>query len=408
MAPKESLSRIVQLARTISASVDKIEEVLVAEGIESPSFDEDAPFNIPLELSPQHDAVLDATAELYDLLLEPLNLIHRHAGHNNPLCMLAIAEFKLADKVPLHGEASFEDIAKDTPLTTDMTARLLRHAMTMRIFRETSPGIVAHTAASRTLHKSAANDWLQAGTAEMWPAAVKTVNALKKWPASEEPNETGYSLANNTSETIYQIFSKDMERASRWARGMQIFTERPQFNLAYTTDYYDWESLGKAQVVDVGGSSGHVSLALARKFSNLSLTVQDMEQMVANATVPEDVQGRPVKNADVYYLRWIMHNWSDKYCNLILSALLPALKPGARVIIHESLMPEPGTTALWKEKNLRTTDLNMAGAFNAKERTKVELEALLKKADPAFTLRNVVEPKGSALQMMEFEWEGTT
>ncbi|KAJ4371312.1 hypothetical protein N0V83_004529 [Neocucurbitaria cava] len=339
MAPKESLSRIVQLARTISASVDKIEEVLVAEGIESPSFDEDAPFNIPLELSPQHDAVLDATAELHDLLLEPLNLIHKHAG------------FKLADKVPLHGEASFEDIAQDTPLTTDMTARLLRHAMTMRIFRETSPGIVAHTAASRTLHKSAANDWLQAGTAEMWPAAVK---------------------------------------------------------------------VGKAQVVDVGGSSGHVSLALARKFSNLSLTVQDMEQMVANATVPEDVQGRvkfmvhdifspqPVKNADVYYLRWIMHNWSDKYCNLILSALLPALKPGARVIIHESLMPEPGTTALWKEKNLRATDLNMAGAFNAKERTKVELEALLKKVDPAFTLRNVVEPEGSALQMMEFVWEGTT
>jgi trans-aconitate methyltransferase len=156
-----------------------------------------------------------------------------------------------------------------------------------------------------------------------------------------------------------------MERASRFGRGMQIFTERPQFNLAYTTDYYDWESLGKAQVVDVGGSSGHVSLALARKFNNLSLTVQDMEQMVANVTVPEDVQGRvefmihdifspqPVQDADVYYLRWIMHNWSDKYCILILSALLPALKPGAKVIIHESVMPEPGTTPLWKEKNLR-------------------------------------------------------
>ncbi|OAG01873.1 putative Sterigmatocystin 8-O-methyltransferase [Paraphaeosphaeria sporulosa] len=392
MTSRESFSRIVQLARTISESVDKIEEVLVAEGIESPSFDEDATFNIPLKLSPQHDAVLDATAELHDLLLEPLNLIHRHGG----------------------------DIARDTPLTTDMTARLLRHAMTMRIFRETSPGIVAHTAASRTLHKSAANDWLQAGTTEMWPAAVKTIDALKKWPASGEPNETGYSLANDTSETIYQIFSKDMERASRWARGMQIFAERPQFSLAYTTDYYDWESLGKAHVVDVGGSSGHVSLALARKFSNLSLTVQDMEQLVANATVPGDVQGRvkfmahdifspqPVKNADVYYLRWILHNWSDKYCNLILNALLPALKPGARVIIHESLIPEPGTTAMWKEKNLRATDLNMAGAFNAKERTKVEYESLFKKVDPAFTLRNVVEPKGSALQMVEFLWEGTT
>jgi hypothetical protein len=80
MASKLSLSRIVQLARIISASVDEIEEGLVAEGIDSPSFDEDVAFKIPLELSTQHDAVLDATAELHDLLLEPLNLIHRHAG----------------------------------------------------------------------------------------------------------------------------------------------------------------------------------------------------------------------------------------------------------------------------------------------------------------------------------------
>jgi hypothetical protein len=212
----------------------------------------------------------------------------------------------------------------------------------------------------------------------------QTVDALKKWPGSQEGNETvglpaptndkssspnnlsqGYSLANGTSETIYQVFSKDVERASQWARGMQIFTERPQFSLAYTTDYYDWDSLGRAQVVDVGGSLGHVSLALARKFGNLSLTVQDMEQMVTNATVPEDVRGRvkfmahdffspqPVKDADVYYLRWVLHNWSDKYCKLILGALVPALKPGAKVIIHESLMPEPGTMAMWKEKNLR-------------------------------------------------------
>lgn len=54
--------------------------MLSAKGIVSPSFDEDASFNIPLELNTDHDAVLDATAELHDLLLEPLNLIHRHGG----------------------------------------------------------------------------------------------------------------------------------------------------------------------------------------------------------------------------------------------------------------------------------------------------------------------------------------
>lgn len=69
MATKGSLSRIVQLKNTIGASVSKIEDYLSAKGIASPSFDEDASFNMPVEIAADHDAVLDATAELHDLLL---------------------------------------------------------------------------------------------------------------------------------------------------------------------------------------------------------------------------------------------------------------------------------------------------------------------------------------------------
>ncbi|CAI6227371.1 unnamed protein product [Periconia digitata] len=416
MDSTKSVSRLRQLADTISASVRKLEEGLSAKGIAQPSFDQDATFDIPIDLSTDHDAVLDATAELHDLLLEPLNLVHRHGGHNNSLCMQAIAEFKIADMVPLGGQVSFDEIATQTPMTTDVTARLLRHAMTMRLFREPEPGMVAHTAASRVLHKSAANDWLEAGTKEMWPAATKMVEALKKWPASEEANETGYTLANNGSETLYDVFAKNPEKATKWAKGMQVFTQRPQFDMRYLTDSYDWASLGKAQVVDIGGSSGHASIAIANRFPNLSFIVQDMEMVVKNATAPPDIQDRirfmpynlftpqPVYGADVYFMRWIMHNWSDKYVRLMLGALFPALKLGARVIIQESLMPEPGAVALWKEKNLRATDMNMASAFNGKERTVVEFKSLVEKFEPALVLDQVIEPAGSALGMLVFVW----
>ena len=33
------------------------------------------------------------------------------------------------------------------------------------------------------------------------------------------------------------------------------------------------------------------------------------------------------------------HNWADKYCIKILHNLVPALRPGARVIIHERILP---------------------------------------------------------------------
>jgi hypothetical protein len=53
---------------------------------------------------------------------------------------------------------------------------------------------------------------------------------------------------------MYEVFAKDTEQGSRFAKGMQIFTEHPQFSLSYVTDHYGWEALGQAQVVDVGGS----------------------------------------------------------------------------------------------------------------------------------------------------------
>lgn len=73
--------RIIQLARVISTSVAQIDGALSANGLPSPSFDEDAAVGyLPTEISDAQDAVLDATAELHDLLLEPLHLIKKHSG----------------------------------------------------------------------------------------------------------------------------------------------------------------------------------------------------------------------------------------------------------------------------------------------------------------------------------------
>lgn len=75
--------------------------------------------------------------------------------------------------VPPGGKVSFVDIAKQTPLTEQMVGRILRHAMTMCIFHEPEPGMVAHTKASKILADPVINNWLRVGTEEMWPASAK-------------------------------------------------------------------------------------------------------------------------------------------------------------------------------------------------------------------------------------------
>lgn len=76
MASKRSTPRIMELASTIMTSVTQLQKILSSLNITTPSFDEDAPTTLPHEASDIRDAVLDATSELYDLLLDPLTLLH--------------------------------------------------------------------------------------------------------------------------------------------------------------------------------------------------------------------------------------------------------------------------------------------------------------------------------------------
>lgn len=85
----------------------------------------------------------------------------------------AISRFNIASLVPAGGQTTFAEIAKKTGLDEGAVRRTLRNAMTMRIFREPEPGVVAHTQASKALMDPVANDWMGCGTEEMWRAATR-------------------------------------------------------------------------------------------------------------------------------------------------------------------------------------------------------------------------------------------
>ena len=130
---------------------------------------------------------------------------------------------------------------------------------------------------------------------------------------------------------------------------------------------FGWDSIGKGTVVDVGGSHGSLSIAIAQKFPPLHCIVQDKPEVVklGQESLPAHLVDRvsfmghdffteqPVKNADIYVLRWILHDWSDKYATRILQALVPALKEGAKVVVVELVMPGPGAVSSYQEKAFR-------------------------------------------------------
>jgi hypothetical protein len=182
---------------------------------------------------------------------------------------------------------------------------------------------------------------------------------------SEEPNMSGYALANNTTLNTFDFLSQHPTRAQSFA-GAMSGTSPASLNALST--YFDWSSLpSDSTVVDIGGSQGHVSAHLAQNFPHLRFIVQDKQEIIEGAEkkIPVEVRERleltahdmftaqSIKDADVYLLRYVLHDWPDKYCVKILQQLVPAMKKGAKVVIHDHLLPEPGTISLLQEMQIR-------------------------------------------------------
>lgn len=162
---------------------------------------------------------------------------------------------------------------------------------------------------------------------------------------------------------------------------------------------------------------------LTTAFPSLNLIIQDLPEPVQNARsrisdLPSDIQSRismieydfftpqPIKHADVYLLRTILHDWPDADAVKILQGVVEAMGSNSRLLIMDMVLPQPGSGSKTFEAALRQKDLTMIQTFNAKEREVEEWSALLCKADSRLKIRVIERPAGSELSVIEAVLEG--
>jgi len=150
----------------------------------------------------------------------------------------------------------------------------------------------------------------------------------------------------------------------------------PGFSTRSLVTAFPWgaETNGGLTVVDVGGGLGHVSRALASHNPLVKCIVEDSLDVISQGqdALPADLHARisfqahdffteqPVKGADIYLLRLVLHDWSDKYAKMILKALIPALKPGAKVVINDRVIPSWREAPYLKEREARSVSSSLA------------------------------------------------
>lgn len=192
------------------------------------------------------------------------------------------------------------------------------------------------------------------GTSYMYEVLSDPSTAL-----SGDGKDSALCRAFNTEETIWDFFDTpaQKDRRHRFGAAMKgVATFQP---MEVTIKGFDWGSLKDGSiVVDVGGGIGTLSMAMAKKYPHLKLVVQDRGPVTkdgferAKVEFPEGVEsGRlsfqehdfftvnPVKNADVFMAKYVIHDWSNKYSLEILKRLREAAAPHTKLVLLDKIIP---------------------------------------------------------------------
>ncbi|RJE19621.1 o-methyltransferase [Aspergillus sclerotialis] len=349
------------------------------------------------------------------------------AGHvqNQYIASLRwLTHFAIFSLVPLTEEISYSSVAASAGVSERQLKTVARMAMTNRVLCEPTPGMIAHTATSATfVTNPSLHDWAIFMCEASVPAAAHMVEASKKWPDSSAPNETAYNVAFDTNLPFFDHLATLPIRTKQFAGYMKNVTNSEGTAIRHLLNGFNWAGLGTAHVVDVGGSTGNSSIALAQVFPNLRFTVQDLPGNVTEGAASlahyessissriefrnhDFFQPQPVIGADVFLLRMILHDWATPEAMKILRNLLPALRGNSRVLIMDTVLPPPGSLPSTQERMLRARDMTMQQVFNSMERDLQDWEALLAMADERLELVNVVHPSGSVMSILEVVLRG--
>ncbi|CAD6937916.1 unnamed protein product [Tilletia controversa] len=371
------------------------------------------------------NTLLGASGMIPELVQDPGERLLELAGEYFEARALHIAaKLRISDLLDAAGPKGMtkEELGKATGLEKGKLARIMRLLATIHCFKEIGPDTWTNNRISQALVKNEPlraylyhygeepyraadalmfnlDDPVKGHSYDILDAAFSDVYGPKpRWEWLEEKDENG----------------KPREQLERFGLAM---LGAGRVVVPGTLADFPWAELDNAKVVDVGGGVGAMCMALASVFPNLSFTLQDRPEVIGQAMkiwsaqypqfveqnriqfMPHDFfKPQPILDADVYWIRYIAHDWSDSFCIDILKNLKPALegRPDARLLIADQIMvtaygsdllpkesraPEPlpanfGAPARFSHER----DINMCALLNGIERTPAEFEALAEAA----------------------------
>ncbi|KAJ3873201.1 S-adenosyl-L-methionine-dependent methyltransferase [Lentinula edodes] len=378
-------SEVQRLLDTITGAVKSLDVACSSSGTVVPNINE--PFQPSSEnFRGSHEAlqaarIISAAALQLEAIVAPPQVVLYHVvgGFFKSMALRVCLESNVTEILREAGSKGMHicDIAKHNGQDSQKLARFLRYLCSNHVYREVSPDVFANNRVSslldtkksieelrsRPLDKYKNTDGMAALAGHHLDECFK--GAAYAWEALNDPNiihakehiGTPLNKAYNSQTPYFKFIQNDDRRRLRFDVSMQGM-ERLQ-PPDTTLNAFDWGNLPKgSKVVDVGGGVGSVFFPLAEKFPELKLVIQDLPGVIDNAKkiwserMPSALQTgqvkpeahnffneQPHRDTSVFFLKHVLHNWSDSSCVEILKRLRDASGESTRLVIMDSAMP---------------------------------------------------------------------
>jgi hypothetical protein len=282
------------------------------------------------------DRMLPAEAALWDFT----------AGLQRTKLAGALVSSGLADALD-EEPRDVRELAKELGLSEDVTLRVLGAAAASRLVRLDRNGRASLARLGAPLsrkHPRSIASWVAYQAAPANAAAHAQLEVQLRDGA--EPS--GHRLAYGNS--VWQYFAEHPDEGARFGEAMRELTA---IDLPALSRAYPWPREGV--VCDVAGGIGTLLAAILERRPQARGILLDAPEVLADAEgflqasgVGERVERRAGDlfgaldaHANVYVLKWILHDWSDEACRDILRRIRATMPSGSRVVVIDQRL-EPG------------------------------------------------------------------
>lgn len=306
------------------------------------------------------------------------------------------AKLGLADQLA-DGPKTVEELAAATRTHAPSLYRLLRALAGIDVVRQDAHGKFVLTPFGEALQSDAPGSLRSTAIVEL---GDDHYSAWENLLHSVRTGETAFDAKFGMP--IWKFYEQNPENGSNFDRCMTELTGAIHDAILEAYDFAPLQHL-----TDIGGGHGALVTAILKEYPHLRGTVFDQPYVAtgaARALAETPLRARVTAvggdffesvpgGADLYTMKFIIHDWDDQRCIRILRNIRAQVPSAGRLLIFDTVIPEGNEPHFGK-----FFDLNMLVMTGGRERTEKEFAALLREG--GFHLARVVNTE-SVISIVE-------